>query len=437
MKKINRLLWAVVLGFAAVLCLLDLFLSRIQIGDGSRMYKISLNRIERAIEAFETEQGKAPHDLKELCSFTGAEGYESITGLFSVPVSGSVKQREEFWQNGSEDYAVIVTENNYYKVTYVPGDMSNRFVIILVNGIAALLLLFVLAVLIYIRQKILLPFYQLSQLPYELSKGNLTVPMKENKNKFFGKFVWGMDLLRENLEENKIRELQLQKEKKLLLLSLSHDIKTPLSAIKLYAGALSRNLYKEEAKKQEISGKIKEKVDEIEGYIAEIVRASNEDFLNFQVENRELYIKEVLEQVREYYAEKMELNQIDFSMDACNNCLVWGDLDRLVEVIQNVVENAIKYGDGRKIQITMSREEEEYVISIRNTGCSLEPRELIHIFDSFFRGSNVGKNQGSGLGLYICRQLMHLMEGEITASVEKDGEETVMLVNVFVRLAGS
>ena len=209
----------------------------------------------------------------------------------------------------------------------------------------------------------------------------------------------------------------------MLLLSLSHDIKTPLSAIHLYAQALCRNLYREESKKQEIAGKIKEKAEEIETYVSEIVKASNEDFLSFQVENREIYVGEILEEIRIYYEEKMELYQLEFKMEPYSNCLVWGDSARLTEALQNVVENAVKYGDGRKIRIQSRREEEEYIIVVQNTGCGLSSKELPHIFDSFFRGSKVGKNPGSGLGLYICRQLMHQMEGEITAGIrEKDGE---------------
>ena len=60
---------------------------------------------------------------------------------------------------------------------------------------------------------------------------------------------------------------------------------------------------------------------------------------------------------------------------------------------------------------------------------------LSHIFDSFFRGSNVGSKSGSGLGLYICRQLVHLMEGEITAYVETQGEDQLLTVRVVVHLA--
>ena len=101
----------------------------------------------------------------------------------------------------------------------------------------------VIAVILYIKFRILAPIERLTDVPYELSKGILTAPVKETKNHFFGRFIWGVDMLRENIEQQKKRELDLQKDNKILLLSLSHDIKTPLSAIKLYAKALSKGLY--------------------------------------------------------------------------------------------------------------------------------------------------------------------------------------------------
>ncbi|TGY97974.1 HAMP domain-containing histidine kinase [Petralouisia muris] len=424
MKKINQLLLAVLLGGLGVLCFVNLLLSQTELSGNDREYRISLNRLEQSVEDFEKETGRAAESLEELAAFAKAENYPFVTGLSVLARESEEGQESEaFWRNGESEYAVIAARLAYYKVYYVSGKISDGSVRVLVNSLAVFFLLLTLSVLWYVRQKILLPFTRLIRLPYELSKGNLTIPLEENKDRFFGKFMWGMDLLRESLEENKARELELLKEKKVLLLSLSHDIKTPLSAIHLYAQALYKNLYQEESKKQEVAEKIKEKADEIESCIGEIVKASNEDFLSFQVENREIYVKAVLEQIRLYYEEKMALYQLEFKMESYSNCLVWGDGDRMTEVMQNVIENAIKYGDGRKIGISAWREEEEYVITVQNTGCSLAEKELPHIFDSFFRGSNVGKNPGSGLGLYICRQLMHLMEGEITAGIrEKDGE---------------
>ena len=239
--------------------------------------------------------------------------------------------------------------------------------------------------------------------------------MQENKSRFFGRFVWGMDLLREKLEQQKIEELQLQKEKKTLILSLSHDIKTPLSAIKLYAKALSKGLYEDKEKQLEIAENINIKTDEIENYISQIMKASKEDFLSLEVNNKEFYLSEVMNEIEAYYADKLKLLSTDFTLADYTHCLLAGDKERMVEVLQNVLENAVKYGDGKFIKIDFSDEENCRLITISNSGCTLSDNELPHIFDSFWRGSNTGNNSGSGLGLYICRQLMNKMNGDIFA----------------------
>lgn len=436
MKKVDGLFFLILIGFSFLVCLINLWLSQVTVNNSDREYRVSVNRIKQAVTDYEQKTGQSPENLQELIEFTGVEEYPFITGLYTMQMEDSTNQElSAFVAEEESDCILFATERNYYKVTYMVQASSGKRLMILVNGILLLVFLLLLLFLFYIRQNILLPFHKLSDIPYELAKGNLTVPLQENKGKFFGRYVWGMDLLREHLEQNRQRELEFQKEKKMLLLALSHDIKTPLSTVKLYAKALSKDLYKEETKKKEVAENISGKVDEIESYISKIVQASREDFLHFEVKNGEFYIKEVIEQICEYYTEKMKLNQIEFNIADYNNCLVYGDADRLVEVLQNVIENSVKYGDGRKIWLEFDRSEEEYAIRICNTGCDIESKELPHIFDSFFRGSNVEKKPGSGLGLYICRQLMQQMEGGITASVTKDEHTAVMVIHVLLRCA--
>ena len=135
----------------------------------------------------------------------------------------------------------------------------------------------------------------------------------------------------------------------------------------------------------------------------------------------------MINKISEYYTEKLSLLKIEFKIGEYNNCLLKGDIDRAVEVLQNVIENAIKYGDGGFINIVISEEEDCRIITAENIVCTLTENELPHIFDIFWRGSNAEKNSGSGLGLYICRQLMTKMDGDIFAECE-DGKMKVSSV---------
>lgn len=430
MKKIDRLFIIGIIIFITCIVSLNVIVHHYDFSDNSREHKVALNRVEQAIKAYEKTDNRAPDSLEELYLVCRMEPYDCLTSLESIQIDENKASISDLVEHENHDYYIVATDRYIYKITYIPTNSDNNKILILLNSVLVVVGVALLCVYLYLRNNILKPFYEFSNLPYELAKGNMNKPLEESKNKYFGRFIWGMNMLRENLEESKSRELEVQRDKKMLLLSLSHDIKTPLNAISLYAKAISKNLYKDEARKQEVAENINLKVDEIEAYISDIVKASSEDFLSFEVNNTEVYVGEVLEFIGEYYKDKTALNNIEFKIGNYQNCLVQGDKDRMIEVIQNIVENAIKYGDGRRIWIETKRETEEYTIKISNTGCKLPDNELAHLFDSFYRGTNVNNKNGSGLGLYICRQLMHLMEGEILAEIRTENDERIMEIRI-------
>lgn len=384
----------------------NLLLRYLNSPENGRPYRIEINRLALLIE----ENGIENIDLSQ-CEF-----------VYNIAEYG-----DNFY-NSPSDYSIREINGMLYRFDYTTKKESvNAKIIIAVNIILSVMTAAMFVLLIYVRGKILSPFERLTNVPYELSKGNLTAPVKENKSRFFGKFLWGIDLLRENIEQQKQRELELQKEKKTLLLSLSHDIKTPLSAIKLYSSALSKNLYPDAKKQREIAVSINEKADEIEGYISKIITAARDDFLSLEVENGEFYLSELVRNIADYYSEKLSLVKTEFVIGEYKNCLLYGDLNRAIEVLQNIIENAIKYGDGKHIEILFPDDDEGILISVKNSGCTLDKSELPHIFESFWRGANSENIRGSGLGLYICRQLMHKMNGEVFAEIN-GGEMTVTVV---------
>lgn len=369
-----------------------------------KQYKVEVQRIINEVNAGQ-ELGSI--DIDEYKSIISVKKYNP----------------EEKVQN---EYLVKEIDGQLYRFEYIHNNDS-RFTIIM-NIIFGIILVSTSGLLWYLNRKLIIPFNNIHNLPTELAKGNLSVPIKEEKSKFFGKFLWGMDMLREKLEDDKLREYELIKEKKTLILSLSHDVKTPLSAIDLYVKALKEGLYDTDEKKQEVFLGIEKNINEIKGYVNEIAKASREDFLSLDVDNQEIYLWDIIKMVKMYYSEKMRKNHTDFIIEETGNCLIYADTDRLVEVLQNVIENALKYGDGKKINISFDEEEDCKLIEVSNTGNSLKEEEIPNLFDSFYRGSNSGNIAGSGLGLYISKELMHKMDGDIYIAASEDIFKIVLVL---------
>lgn len=357
-----------------------------------------------------------------------ADDYDGIAEItyLSVENAGDTGHQVDFYAGANgvhtciRPYVVDGVPKGYVRFDYTL-DRQDNTLLWLTQGILFLVFLCVIGLLIYIQKVILQPFHTISELPYELSKGHLNLDVEESKHRFFGRFLWGLSMLGDSLKDSRTKELKLLKEKKLLLLSISHDIKIPLSAIKLYAKALKENLYDSPEKRHEAAGMIEAHAKEIEDFVKQIVEASSEEILNIEVVNSEFYLKDYIEKIRTVYMPKFAVTLTEFEIGTYDNKLLKGDFDRAFEVMENLLENAIKYGDGRRIEISFYEEEYCQVIRVFNTGEPVAADQLPHLFDSFYRGSNAADKQGNGLGLYIAKQIMNKMDGEIFVERQSDG----------------
>lgn len=377
-------------------------------------YKVELNTL---MQGFESRGCFTEPDLHEL---------DYVRAVFFLPAAATTEQElSAFYRNhngvNSAIYPLFSEDTLLGYVRFDHITETGSRLLWLTEGVLLLSWFLVFATLLYIRQRILKPFHILSEMPYELSKGNLQGELQENKNRFFGKFVWGIAMLRDTLSAAKSKELKLEKEKKMLLLSISHDIKIPLSAIKLYAKALKESLWQTESERLHAAGQIEKHAVEIEEFVQEIVHTASEDILVIEVADSEFYLKDYIDKIQQFYVPKCRLVMTDFHIGSYENKLLKGDIDRAFEVMENLMENAFKYGDGREIRITFYEEDYCQIIRVFNSGTPVVEEEMPHLFDGFYRGSNVGNKDGNGLGLYINKQIMRKMDGEIFAQREEAG----------------
>ena len=163
-----------------------------------------IKKADRDSGAYRVEAKRLADEINETGSYDLSQ-YPHITAVVS---DGDLYRSDEH-------YLIIEAVGTLYRVEYTIG--SIRSTLVSVNCVLGALLLMMCGLLIYLRKSIILPFGRLNNVPQELARGNLAVPIPEEKSKFLGKFTWGVNLLRESIEDSRKKELSMQRDKKLLL----------------------------------------------------------------------------------------------------------------------------------------------------------------------------------------------------------------------------
>lgn len=426
MKRFNALIvWTVLVGLGLIAVCITYTNYHMNIRM-NQQYQIEINRIVQQVN-----EGTQLSDIVLKPNKPGAVRTLEWMNAGSEPTS--IKR---FFDgdglNGREGFAVkpifVGQElSGYLRFSYLPVRDTDQIIIfeglILLVGLGGIA-----GLLFYVKLQILKPFHIIESLPYELSKGHLNVGVKENQSRFFGKFIWGLDLLRETLESQKQTNLSLEKDRQTLVASLSHELKTPVAAIKLYSSALVDEIYESRDKQKDCARLIGQKAERIETLIGEIITASVSSLQNIEVKQEEFYLEAWLKRLLFAHNERLRLLKIDLEIGEFTDKILLGDADKLLEVMDNLIENGIKYGDGGLIRIFFQEEDMRQLIIVENTGIPLASTELPYMFTSFWRGSNSQGKKGNGLGLYICKQVLQKMGGDIYSEVTSQGMRFVLVV---------
>lgn len=282
-----------------------------------------------------------------------------------------------------------------------------RIVLVAISAIWLLgMVLFVYFYMGYVR-----PFHKLKNFAGEVARGNLDMPLSMTKSNYFGVFTESFDIMREELRRAKENEYKANVSKKELVAELSHDIKTPIATIK----AACEVIEVKSAKSEGIGGLelhdkvqlIEKKADVVEQLINNMFHATLEELEVLKVEPQEelsTCIDEMFKELQVYGNIHIE-NQIP-------QCLLWMDKLRMVQVIDNIVNNAMKYAKT-DVHISYSQRDNGILIRIKDDGPGVPEEDLAKVSEKFYRGSNVAGENGSGLGLYLTKMFMEKMEGQM------------------------
>ena len=338
------------------------------------------------------------------------QGSNAQLGLDNLPDLD--KYRQEFGRKYIPDE--VISQRGFLYFTYKSDD---RIFTLEVAGIILFISYFaVMALMIICYNKMIKPFNRLSDYPEKIAKGRMDTGIPETKQRLFGKYVWGMNMLRDEMKHKEKALNMMEKEKQTLIVSIAHGIKTPLSNIKLYAEAIERGIYhdnKPNEKDAETAAKIGQNVDKVEALVREIMDKSTQYDVTYEPSIRTFYLKELAATIKSEYSSRIELLHIPFDIKCENNPLVTSDADGIYTIVSQLMENAIKYGSGQGISVTMGSQDEDVYITVKNKGNVLSEEETAYVFKSFWRGSNSKNTEGQGIGLYVAKKMAEALSGDI------------------------
>lgn len=202
---------------------------------------------------------------------------------------------------------------------------------------------------------------------------------------------------------------------------ISHELKTPVALIKGYTSTLRlQDADWDSEIVQESLEVIEEETDRLAELIENLLDASRFEAGGFKINRSDLSIPLLASKVCERFATQTEQHQITCDFPE-NFPVVMADENRIRQVLNNLVGNAIKYSPQGRIHISGEKKSNEVIISVTDEGPGIDPNDIPLVFDRFYRSpENSRQTKGAGLGLYLTRSIVEAHGGRIWVDTSYD-----------------
>ena len=274
---------------------------------------------------------------------------------------------------------------------------------------------------LYLHRSIVAPFLRLDAFAEEVARGNLDAPLAYERANPFGSFAWAFDHLRVELARSRAAEAEADEAYKTALASLSHDLRTPLAALRAHAEALEMGLARTPEERAAYERLIQEKCDEAAALVEDLLSHALADMGRIQVACEAQDAAPILRACVEGFSSAVPLScaQVDAAR-------VSVDAKRLAQAVDNLLANAAKHAPGARVEVSGVRTAEAYRITVRDFGPGMAPEDLPFAQMRFFRGANAKEVPGAGLGLFISAHLAERMGGRLMVENAEPGLRAVI-----------
>ncbi|MBM7568730.1 signal transduction histidine kinase [Paenibacillus sacheonensis] len=280
---------------------------------------------------------------------------------------------------------------------------------------------------------IIRPLQTLRDAAREIKEGNLDFTLQIAGKDEIGQLVIAFEEMRSRLQQSIQVQMQYENNRRELIANISHDLRTPLTAIRGYIDGIMEGVADTPEKNAKYLRTIDIKADEMDHLIQELFLYSKLDLNRQPFQFEAVNVVPFLHDWTEELQFELEKRKIKFhaDIDLDPRARVSLDRDHFKRVLGNIIQNSVRYMDKAESSIHMSayREGAEIMLEITDNGIGIEQDALAHIFERFYRAdeSRNAHTGGSGLGLAIAKQIMDGHGGIISAYSELGSGTTIKL----------
>lgn len=362
--------------------------------------------------------------LEELPEY-GKHDSTSENGIYFGKVQSLVKQIDFNTPEDLKGSAFIVTDvsDAIPEVKRLFSDALLAIIMILVVTAGALVF--------WIYKGVTQPLGKMQEAAQSIKEGNLDFEVEVCSDDELGQLCRDFEDMRKRLKMNAEEKVAYDKESKELISNISHDLKTPMTAIKGYAEGIMDGVADTPEKMEKYIQTIYNKATEMEKLINELTLYSKIDTNRIPYNFNTIPVGTYFDECAEDLALELESKGVDFSYSNYveGEQKIIADAEQLQRVIHNIVNNSLKYMDRKygRINLRVKDVGDFIQVELEDNGKGIAAKDLPNIFDRFYRAdaSRNSSKGGSGIGLSIVKKIVEEHGGKIWAT-SKEGTGTVM-----------
>ncbi|MBQ6293123.1 MAG: HAMP domain-containing histidine kinase [Lachnospiraceae bacterium] len=287
----------------------------------------------------------------------------------------------------------------------------------------------------WLRNSLVKPLEELQEATNAIREGNLDVPVRVVGDEEVADLCRDFEEMRKHLKEAADEQLQTEKNNKVLISNISHDLKTPITAIKGYVEGIRDGVASSPEKLDKYLHTIYNKANDMDRLVDELTLYSKIDTNRVPYNFTKIKVKEYFEDCADELREELEAQNVELELSGRvdEKTLMVGDPEQLKRVVNNIISNSVKYMDKAKklINIRVQDGEDFVRIEIEDNGKGIANKDIPYIFDRFYRtdSSRNSSTGGSGIGLSIVKKIVEDHGGRIWAS-SREGFGTTMTIEM-------